>query len=275
MRAAEIWERWFVHAVLEPALGRGRAERRIAELAEIRDRLLREATVAPMADVLDVGCGSGLLTYPAAEEAGAAIGIDSDATVLAQAKGVPSVGAAFACADAASLPFPDAQFDVVLWRGVLAYADDRSGILRETLRVLRPDGRLCFAESLAGEMDVAFRDSSSSQVWGALKEIQAAALGDRAFSRESLRKLVEGSGFTEVRVQRERRRTTLEDARAVREIFQDAISGALPLARLWAEAGVPEPVVASFLDTLIAETPTRIETPEAYVTATRPRTIIS
>jgi ubiquinone/menaquinone biosynthesis C-methylase UbiE len=271
VRAAEIWERWFVHAVLEPALGRGRARRRVAELAEIRDRIIREATIAPMADVLDLGCGSGLLTYPAAEEAGSAVGVDADSAMLVQAAAVPAVGAEFACADAGALPFPDASFDVVLWRGLLAYAPAREEILREVLRVLRPEGRLCFSESLAAEMDVPLRNSSASQVWGALKEIQAAALGERALERERLRTLVEGAGFDEVRVQVERRRTDLEDERAVREVFQDAIGGSLPLASLWIEAGVPDPVVKTFLDTLIAETPTRIETPEGYVTATCPR----
>ncbi|MGH2829208.1 MAG: hypothetical protein ACRDJM_01865, partial [Actinomycetota bacterium] len=150
-----------------------------------------------------------------------------------------------------------------------AYAPERERILREALRVLRPGGRLCFAESLAAEMEVRFRDTAANGIWGALKEIQAAALGDRALGQESLRRLVESAGFAEVRVQKERRNTTLEDERAVREIFEDATSGSLPLARLWTEAGVPEPVVATFLDTLIAETPTRIETPEGYVTATR------
>ncbi len=270
MRAAEIWERWFVHQILTPALGRGRAIRRMAELGEIRDRILTQATIPPTADVIDLGCGSGLLTYPAAEEAGAAIGIDIDAGRLHEARSVPALGASFVCADATRLPIADGAADVIVWRGLLAYARDRVGILAEARRVLRPQARLSFSESLAADMQIPSEDPSMGRLWDALKEIAQAALGPQAFHKESLESLIESAGFDSVRVQVERRRTALEDERAVREIFEGSVPGSLALADVWRAAGVPAQLVDTFLDVLIAQAPMQIITPEAYVTAAAP-----
>jgi len=270
MQSAEIWERWFVATILAPALGRGRASRRVVELAEIRDRILENATVFPHADVLDLGCGTGLLTFPAAEQAGATIGLDSDATALVHASRVPALGASFACGDARSLPFPDSSFDIVIWRGLLAYAPERDRIVHETLRVLRPEGRLSVSESLAAEMEIPSHDPQGTQLWNALSEIAAAALGERAFSRKSLARTFEAAGFQTVRVQSERRRTTLEDERAVKEVFEGHLPGAISLSDLWLEIGVPPAVVNAFLETLTAHTPMQIVTPEGYVTAMKP-----
>ena len=162
MRAAEIFERWYVATVLEPAVGRGRAIRRMAELAEIRDRLLREATIAPTADVLDLGCAYGLVTWPAGEEAGHAFGADPDPALIAAGMTVPATGATLLAADPDRLPLPAASFDVVLWRGTLARRPAQAReILGEAFRVLRPEGRLCFAEPAPLEArpeDPAMRD---------------------------------------------------------------------------------------------------------------------
>ncbi|GAC1409501.1 MAG: hypothetical protein NVSMB57_02220 [Actinomycetota bacterium] len=271
MRAGEIWERWFTARVLAPALGQGRATRRVAELAEIRDRILEHATVFPHADVLDLGCGTGLLTFPAAEAAGTATGLDIDLALLRAAAEVPALGASLVCGDARTLPFPDDRFDIVVWRGLLAYAPDRGRIVREALRVLRPEGRLSISESLAAEIEIPGTDPEAGQLWKALNEIAAAALGERALSRRTLEQELEKAGFELAHVRVERRKTTLEDERAVREVFEGHVPGALSLANLWQAAGVPDGVVRAFLDSLIASTPMRIGTPEGYATAMKPR----
>jgi ubiquinone/menaquinone biosynthesis C-methylase UbiE len=91
--------------------------------------------------ILDCGCGTGhnlqwLRRY------GAAVGIDLTWTGLAFAR---SRGErAIARATAASLPFPDALFDVVTSFDVIYALDDatESAALGEMFRVLRPDGCL-------------------------------------------------------------------------------------------------------------------------------------
>lgn len=264
MRAAEIFERWYVAEILSPAVGRGRAIRRMAELAEIRDRLITEATIAPTADVLDAACGFGLLTYPAAEEAGHAFGVDADTAAIAAGLRVPATGVTLLAASGGRLPFPEASFDVVIWRGALGRSPSPAALLAEAARVLRPEGRLAFAEPVPLEArpdDPALRD-----LWVLLRSSSVGFL-----HRQGLETMVEGAGFGRVRVQIERRRATVEDERAVREVFDGGIPGSLRLAEAWAAAGVPDPIIRAFIDALIERAPTTIEMPEAYVTGEKPR----
>lgn len=270
MRAAEIWERWFLHSELAPALGRSRAMRRLAALTEIRDRVIAGAALTPGTRVLDVGCGTGLLTFGAVDAAGAATGVDLDTEMLSRAGRVPAVGAIFAHGDARRLPFPDAAFDVVVWRSLLVYMERRPEAVAEARRVLRPGGRLSFSESLTRLMGVPSRTPVIADLWKALHEIATGVLGEQTIDASSLEKLVEGAGFDAVRVETERRRTLLEDERAVHEVFEGQVSGAASLAALWREVGVKPDLVETFLGAIAAEAPLEIETPEGYVTATRP-----
>lgn len=267
MRASEIFERWFLHSELAPALGRGRARRRLAELTEIRDRILEEARLQPGERVLDLGCGTGLLTFAAVDATGGAIGIDFDEEMLRRAALVPAVGATFARADARRLPFADAGFEVLVWRGLLAYTDRRPDALAEARRVLRPGGRISFSESLTREMSVPSRDPAVAELWKALHEIATSALGEQSIDASALEALTSGAGFTGVHVRTERRRTLLEDERAVREVFQGSVPGALSLAGLWHEVGVKPDLIETFLGAIVEQTPMQIETPEGYVTA--------
>lgn len=255
VRAAEIFDRWFIATILGPKLGRGRAIRRMAELAEIRDRILTEATIAPTADVLDLGCGSGFLTWAAGEEAGLAIGVDTHPDVLTRARGVPAIGAAFVCARPDTLPFEQSTFDVVIWRGTFGTAD-ATRLLPEVHRVLRRDARLCFSEPLIAEIDVSGADESLKRLWETLRDAAEPP------SRYALEAMVEASGFSGVRVQVERRRVMIEDQRAVHEILE-------PVVYRWSEAGAPSHLAQAFIDALAAVTPAQIILPEAYVTATK------
>ncbi|HEX9696504.1 MAG TPA: class I SAM-dependent methyltransferase [Actinomycetota bacterium] len=265
MRAAEIFERWYVASILEPALGRGRARRRMAELAEIRDRLLAEATIAPTADVLDVSCAYGLLTYPAGEEAGHAIGVDQEPAVVTAGRQVPAVGASLGIAAPTHLPFPDARFDVVLWRGALGRSPSSAGsILAEATRVLRPEGRLAFAEPVP--MEARPEDPALRDLWSLLRDPSTGI-----FHRDGLSDAVEHAGFDRVRVQIERRRAAIEDERAVHEIFDGILPASIPLAGIWSHAGVADAIIRAFVDTLVARVPATLEVPEAYVTAEKPR----
>ncbi|HVL89429.1 MAG TPA: class I SAM-dependent methyltransferase [Actinomycetota bacterium] len=265
MRAAEIFERWYVATVLEPAVGRGRAIRRMAELAEIRDRLLREATIAPTADVLDLGCAYGLVTWPAGEEAGHAFGADPDPALIAAGMTVPATGATLLAADPDRLPLPAASFDVVLWRGTLARRPAQAReILGEAFRVLRPEGRLCFAEP--APLEARPEDPAMRDLWARLR----AAPGG-LFHRDGLETIVESAGFTGAHAKIERRRTTVEDERAAREVFEGAAPGSVALGRLLAHAGMPETILRVYVETVASRAPVTLEVPEVYVTAEKPR----
>src|SRR5688572_24421121 len=88
-------------------------------------------------DVLEVGCGTGLILHRAAGFARSARGIDLSAGMLEKAA---QRGLAVAQASATELPIASASVDVVYSFKVLAHIPDIVGVMREMTRVVRPGG---------------------------------------------------------------------------------------------------------------------------------------
>src|ERR671937_952769 len=132
--AAENYERYFVPTIGTPfasalvdAAGLHRGER-----------------------VLDVACGTGVVTRLAAERVGpngAVAGLDINPAMLAVARSLPPSSAAIEWheANAESLPLADGSFDVVLSSLGLQFVADKASALRQMRRVPAPEGRLAIA----------------------------------------------------------------------------------------------------------------------------------
>ena len=104
--------------------------------------------------VLDVACGPGNTTRSLVAEVGAdglVVGVDSSATMLAQAvretSATDPVG--YVRGDAADLPFEAATFDAVSCYGALYLMDEPFDSLRELIRVLKPGGRIAVLTTCA------------------------------------------------------------------------------------------------------------------------------
>lgn len=116
----------------------------------------RAATIAladlkPGMRVLEVGCGTGVLTRLAAAAvgpAGAAVGIDPAPEMIAVARekatSEAEASAQFRLGVIEALPFADTSFDVVLASAMLHHLppETKDAGLREVFRVLKPGGRL-------------------------------------------------------------------------------------------------------------------------------------
>ncbi len=106
--------------------------------------------------VLDVGTGPGVSAFAIARALPEArvIGLDFAGRMLQRASrhrarlGARSV--AFLQADAARLPVRDASFDAVSGHSFLYLVPDKTAVLREIVRALRPGGRVVFLEPRAG-----------------------------------------------------------------------------------------------------------------------------
>jgi ubiquinone/menaquinone biosynthesis C-methylase UbiE len=123
-----------------------------AQLAAAQAAVLSLAAPAQDECVLDVACGTGLVTFDAAWEVGrggCALGVDISSHMVeaaqqrAEERCAPNIR--FARMDAESLELPDASFDVALCALGLMYVPDVPQALREMRRVLRPGGRLALA----------------------------------------------------------------------------------------------------------------------------------
>lgn len=105
-------------------------------------------TITPGSQLLDVGCGSGQLALMAAKDGIEVTGVDladnlvERARARAQAEGLR---ACFEEADAESLPFEDASFDVVVSLIGAMFAPRPELVARELLRVCVPGGTIAMA----------------------------------------------------------------------------------------------------------------------------------
>lgn len=89
--------------------------------------------------ILDVACGTGVLSRRLEEQGFSVVGLDFSLQSLRRLKetagAIPLIQA-----DAASLPFGSACFDVVTCLGAWRHFPDPERVLHEICRVLRPDG---------------------------------------------------------------------------------------------------------------------------------------
>lgn len=100
-------------------------------------------------EVLDVGCGDGILACTLAAVGARVTGVDPDPAMLDAARkraGQAGLTIATAPGRAEQLPFPDRSFDVVTAVTVLCFVEDARGAMLEIVRVLKPGGRLVIGE---------------------------------------------------------------------------------------------------------------------------------
>jgi ubiquinone/menaquinone biosynthesis C-methylase UbiE len=104
--------------------------------------LCQAGGVAPGRRVLDVACGTGIVARTAAELTGSGtgiVGIDLNEAMLSVARKIRA-DIEWRQADAASLPFTDRSFDVVLSQMALMFLPDRPAAIGEMARVVSEFG---------------------------------------------------------------------------------------------------------------------------------------
>ena len=98
--------------------------------------------------VLDVACGSGNLTIPAAQKGANVTGVDIATNLIEQARErakSEGVTVQFDEGDAEQLPYVDASFDVVVTMFGAMFAPRPEMVASELIRVCKPGGRIAMA----------------------------------------------------------------------------------------------------------------------------------
>jgi SAM-dependent methyltransferase len=179
---------------------RGQGEDQAAIRAEYLDLL----APAPGETILDVGCGTGVVTRAVARRvapSGRVVGLDPSPTLLAIARELAERDSLlgqidFRVGDARALPFDDATFDAALAITALSHTTDGEQALLELLRVTRPGGRIGIFDIDPDSWIVAHPDRALTRRIGdaASDVITDAWLGRR------LPGLLEAAGAEDVRV---------------------------------------------------------------------------
>lgn len=147
------WAEWLTHTQFAgmTAQERGRV---LSELGVTRDRVLDGAALQPGDDVLDLGAGTGLLTFGAHDRIGNGWvfavdpSVDALEELLRGAHEAHLAGVMYLIGDAHVIPLPDASVDAVVTRSVLMYVPDIHLAVSELYRVLRPGGRISLFEPI-------------------------------------------------------------------------------------------------------------------------------
>jgi arsenite methyltransferase len=156
------------------------------------------ADLHPGEVVLDLGSGAGadvLISARRVAPGGRVFGLDMTPEMLDLARrnaadaGVDNVE--FLHGYLEQIPLPDASVDVVISNCVINLAADKTAVLREAARVLRPGGRFAVADVVADpDMDSATRAD--------LRQWTGCVAG--ALTRDEFEQALTDAGFVEVRI---------------------------------------------------------------------------
>lgn len=202
------------------------------------------ASLSPGETVLDLGSGAGFDCFLAAERvgpAGSVIGVDMTPEMVEKARANALNGGfanvEFRLGEIEALPVADASVDAVISNCVLNLSADRPRVLAETMRVLRPGGRVMISDLVSDRPMPDFVASSKESLVGCLPvgiaEYQAdlAAAGFTAIGVDKRQRYPSEHILSDPRVQEVIRRDPAREAEVhsfVESIYGGTIQAAKP-----------------------------------------------
>jgi SAM-dependent methyltransferase len=169
------------------------------------EALLDAAGVAQGTQVLDLCCGTGVVTGAAARRGAVATGVDFSSAMLAEARRAHKQ-LRFDEGDAEALPYPDRSFDAAVANFGIHHVPRPGGAIAEALRVLRPGGRVAVTSWAPPNENVAWRLLFDAiRAYGDIEAANAPPSGGNLGTSEAVRHLLQDAGLADCRAEMVRR----------------------------------------------------------------------
>ena len=183
------------------------------------EALLDAAGVAAGMRVLDLCCGTGVVTAAAAARGAQPVGLDFSSAMLAEAR-KPHPRLQFDEGDAEALPYADAGFGAVVSNFGVHHLPSPEKAIAETFRVLAPGGRIVDTTWAAPTENIAWR-----LLFNAIREhgdpdaAKTPPSGGNLGTTEAALRLLRDAGFTAIRAEPIRREWRVADPRHLLAAF--------------------------------------------------------
>ena len=181
--------------------------------AAFAEALLDAAGVSAGTRLLDIGCGTGVVTAAAAQRRAHPVGVDFSSAMLAKArKAHPRLQ--FDQADAEALPYADQAFDAVVSNFGVHHIPGPGKAIGEAGRVLSPGGRVAFTTWAAPADNIAWRllfDAIRDH--GDPNAAKTPPSGGNLGTTDAVLRLLRDAGFADARAEPIRREWHIADPR--------------------------------------------------------------
>jgi ubiquinone/menaquinone biosynthesis C-methylase UbiE len=206
--------------------------------------LVNSARIRPGERVLDVACGTGVVTRAVAERVGTGgrvVGLDSNSDMLGAARTASSgSNIEWLVENAMSMSLLDASFDAVVCQQGFQFMPDKPLALREMQRVLVPGGRLALSVWRSVDQSPAFR---------VVRDYLARRLGpEKAVLRpfglpdgQAIGAMVASAGFRDVKVRAE---VKISRFQSPQHMVRSIVGGAPNMLGALVEQGGPDEIEA-------------------------------
>lgn len=163
--------------------------RRLALASSVAEAIGTAVPLSPALEVLDFGCGTGLVTLALRPRVGRITGADTSSGMLEQLRRKIAAGTLgnveAVWMDPAQPRLPDGPFDLVVSSMALHHVEDPGPVFRAFLERLRPGGRVALAD--LDREDGSFHDD-------------ARGVFHLGFDRADVARWLEAAGFVDVAI---------------------------------------------------------------------------
>ena len=210
-QAVKTWAEWLKKARFS-YMTEEQKEQTLRWLIIVRDKIIANAKIEPNHTVIDIGTGTGLLSFSAYElikNHGKIIAMDLSEDCLEECKNLAvecNMGKEFETliSDIYDIALEDNFADIAVMRSVLVHVRNKPKAIAEIYRILKPGGRFSFFEPVVSS-NTKYNEliSPTMKNFDKFKEVEIQIMNDQNspltnFTEETLKSDIEEAGFKNI-----------------------------------------------------------------------------